>query len=197
MKANVVLEGAALCSPLRQGQLDNLCGLYASMNALSVVCAPLTPFTARQQNELFREGLAWLERRASLAEVLSYGMVYDLHIGLTKALCKETQARCGVEVAVGMPDGPATSLTPKHIHRFIDQALAEKAAVVVCLEHTLDHYSVIVGAGAGRYQLHDSTGLQWLHLQLESAPPRHRCRAFCTERQNASCARPACPQTSG
>lgn len=145
-----------------QGHLDSLCGLYATLNALSVICAPVAPLTTKHHNALFLTGVAWHEQRVSLAAVLSYGMIYDLHIRLTKAFCAEVRARRGVDVLIDLPKGPTASLTLHRIQRFIDRALAEKAAVVVCLEHTLDHYSVIVGAGAGRYRLHDSIERKWI-----------------------------------
>lgn len=59
--------------------------------------------------------------------------------------------------------------------RTIDSALGRGAPVIIGLEQSYDHYTVIIGATAARYRLFDSNVLQWIARDSLGVPgSQHR-----------------------
>ena len=69
-----MLPGVALCSPFAQGDLDNLCGLYAAVNAICVTSAPIRPFSPADAKHVLHAGVVYLQRRGWLSDALIDGM---------------------------------------------------------------------------------------------------------------------------
>ncbi|MFH2066486.1 MAG: hypothetical protein ABIK15_14905 [Pseudomonadota bacterium] len=55
--------------PLRQGDLDGLCGIYSIVNALRLVCN----LNNDECFVLFKESLALLEKKKKLSEIIAFG----------------------------------------------------------------------------------------------------------------------------
>jgi hypothetical protein len=76
-----------MSKPFQQGQLDGLCGVYAMVNAVSILCGPLT---TRQAQALFSKILQFLETRGSLASYCSQGIVLnDIAAILNQVICQQ------------------------------------------------------------------------------------------------------------
>lgn len=66
-------DGAQHGAPYRQSDLDSLCGLYATVNALRVALAPTRALKRREAQELFVAGLAYLNRASTLHKFSAAG----------------------------------------------------------------------------------------------------------------------------
>lgn len=74
-----------MSKPYRQGQLDGLCGVYALINAVNLLCGPLNE---RQARALFLDILSFLESRGPLAKRCVHGIViHDIAAILKHVIC--------------------------------------------------------------------------------------------------------------
>lgn len=162
MSNRIMLPGVALCSPFAQGDLDNLCGLYAAVNAICLVSAPFKPVSRYHARKLMRAGVDYLERRKWLSDAILDGMSLSRQRAVTRHLAKT--ATDLLELAFIS----APLLTGKHAVKTDDvlhataRSIAGGSAVIVCLEHTYWHYTVISGVSDSRVHLFDSNGLRWI-----------------------------------
>ena len=85
---NGLMRGQCGCAsglqPLRQGQLDALCGVYALLNA-SRLAAP-TALPPRVCKLLFREGINWLYGKKAFPGALYDGLSIGKLMGMHKAV---------------------------------------------------------------------------------------------------------------
>lgn len=157
-----MLEGANTCRPMRQGQLDSLCGLYAAINAIRVVLAPIAPLTTRQSKRLMQRGVAALAERGLLQDALIDGMEVQVQCELVRALANEAQAIVGTPLIVTQPAITPNRLTRSLLLDLIDKGLWRGGAAIVGLEGAVSHYSTIVAYDKHRYMLMDSYRFSWI-----------------------------------
>lgn len=172
MSNRTMLPGVALCKPYEQGDFDNLCGLYASLNAIQLVTAPARPISRVDANQLFLSGIDYLNRRKALVDVLEHGMDYRRQHALTRHMAKSASRITGISVTVeqayplGKPRDGTQTQTPiqstDQIMSGIAHRLSLGTAVIIELRKTLYHYTVIVGISPSRVILFDSDGLHWI-----------------------------------
>lgn len=162
MSSRTMLPGAALCSPFEQGDLDNLCGLYAAVNALCVTSAPTRLLRPAEAQQLLHAGVSYLQRRGWLADALLHGMALHRQRAVTQHVGLAASRMTGFTIS-GRPILPARSrLSADASLDLIASRLAAGSAVIACLENTLWHYTVISGMSASRLYLFDSAGLRWI-----------------------------------
>jgi hypothetical protein len=157
-----MLEGAALCEPLAQGALDGLCGLYAAINAIRVVLAPERGMRRGEVKQLFEVGVMHLVERGLLEVAVTDGMEVGAQFRLTKVVAREARRLTGLKLSIKRPDLPTGAFTREGLLSVLDTGLHGGAAIIACLGHTHDRYTVIVGRSPTRYYLCDSYGLQWI-----------------------------------
>lgn len=157
-----MLPGVALCSPFAQGDLDNLCGLYAALNAICLVSAPLKPINRYHARKLLRAGIDYLERRRWLSDAILDGMSLSRQRAVTRYLAKvATDLLEPTFISASPPTGKQAAKTDDMLYA-ITQRIEAGSAVIICLEHTYWHYTVISGLSASRVYLFDSDGLHWI-----------------------------------
>ena len=142
--------------PLRQGELDFLCGLYAPINAMRLALADCAPLTRTDCKALFKEGVGYLNRKEGLYCSLTWGLTLRRRYALACYLA-ERASNANVRVSI-----------ERHDHRrwrsiedafaWIDQSLAANHPVLVYFAEEPDHYTVIAGSTPTRLQLFDSAG---------------------------------------
>ena len=174
MKQRIILEGVAMVAPLEQGDLDGLCGLYAAINAVAVVLAPVRPLSSADIDILFVAGIKHLSRRGQLADAIRSGMGFGTQYRLTKALAKKAARLTSLPIAVTRPAKRHTPLRRRDLLRLLEQGMTDGAAMIVRFENALDHYSVVVGRSQTRFYLHDSGGRCWI---ARAALGTRRCSA--------------------
>lgn len=157
-----MLPGVALCSPFEQGDLDNLCGLYAAVNAICVTSAAVRPLRPSEAQHVLHAGVAFLQRRGWLADALIDGMVLHRQRAVTQHMGKAASRMTGFNMTVAPILQARSTLSADAAFDLIASRLAAGSAVTACFENTLWHYTVIAGMSASRLYLFDSAGLHWI-----------------------------------
>lgn len=161
----------------KQGGLDGLCGLYAAINAIRLVVAEFKPLSAARTAHLFEYGAEWLHSRDLLLAAVTDGMDEDEQYALTQWLAEEAGKMIGAPLSVTRPIHPNESYQRRKLLAAIDEGLAQEAALIVCLEVTYSHYTVISGRTTTRYYVHDSDEIKWIgrkSLGVRAAGSRKR-----------------------
>lgn len=162
MSSRAMLPGVALCSPFEQGDLDNLCGLYAAVNALCVTSAPIRPLSTSEAQHVLHAGVSYLQRRGWLADALIDGMTLPRQRAVTQQMGKAASRIAGLNVSITQIVPGRPKFTAHAALELIASRIAAGSAVIACFENTLWHYTVISGTSAGRLYLFDSAGLHWI-----------------------------------
>ena len=147
--------------PYRQGQLDGLCALYASINALRLALAEHTRLTERRCKDLFAEGVNFLHRKDGLHTATTKGMGTKRRLALVRHLAKHVSTMTSCLVVVEQPDHSSWS-TIHDAFEWIDESLSVGKPVLIALLGALDHYTVIAGSTAATLRLVDSTGILFI-----------------------------------
>ena len=146
--------------PYRQGQLDGLCALYGSINALRLALASDAPFTEPRCKGLFAAGVNFLHRKGGLHTAVVAGMGTKRRLALVRHLAKLISTT-NCQVVVERPDHFSWS-TIDDAFQWIDESLAAGKPVLIALLGGLNHYTVIAGSRPATLQLFDSTGLRFI-----------------------------------
>jgi len=162
MSGRTMLPGVALCSPFAQGDLDNLCGLYAAVNALCVTSAPIRPFSTAEAKQVLQAGIAHLQRRSGLSDALIHGMTLKRQQAVTQHMTKTAADMTEIEFIAKPLMRGMSKLTADAALGMVASRISAGSAVIACLENTFWHYTVISGVSASRVYLFDSDGLQWI-----------------------------------
>lgn len=174
-----MLEGVALCSPYAQGDLDNLCGLYAAINAICLVSAPLHPLRQSQVDRLLAVGIEYLHRRNWLSAAIIRGMELERQRALTQHLAMEAERITDLKFSNAQlfPDRPINSKDA--VLSLIEKSIGSGSALVLCFEKTLWHYTVISSLSSSRIYLFDSYGFKWIErrsFEICGSPVKARHR---------------------
>lgn len=149
LPTNFHLEASRQIEPLQQGSMDNLCGLYAIVNALRL----LRPPSARHDRRLFEAGVSYLDNREWLSAVMIEGMPTRLFATLAANL-GNVEGRAVQRMA--------SSRKGDMLEDAIMRAIVAGSPVVVSIDPPVDHYSVLCGYSPSRWLLFDSFGGRWL-----------------------------------
>lgn len=144
--------------PYLQGQLDGLCALYASINALRMALADHAPLTDRRCKDLFAAGINFLHRKDGLHIAATTGMGSKRRLALVRHLAKHVSTMTSCQVVVEQADHASWS-TIDDAFCWIDESLAAGKPVLIALLGALDHYTVIAGSTAATLRLADSMGI--------------------------------------
>jgi hypothetical protein len=174
-----MLKGVALCNPYAQGGLDGLCGLYAAINAIGLVAAPIRPLNTARTATLFECGAEWLHARGTLLAAVTDGIDEDEHYAMTQRVAQEAEQMIGTPVSVTRPISPNESFHRPRLLAAIDTGLEQGAATILSLEVTYSHYTVVAGRTDTRYYMHDSDEMKWIERKslgvlAEGSAKRHQ-----------------------
>src|SRR5215203_2114674 len=152
--------------PYHQGQLDGLCGVYAFINAVRLVCPEHINDAAAK--DLFRELLEKIAKRRDFEAVWN-GMCPSILWPLMHAACHYVRWEFGARVEVqplhAGASPPGLSRTWSKLQGYLDQ---QGTAAIICLGGRHQHWTVARKATARSIRLVDSGNLKLLR------------RAWCT-----------------
>lgn len=154
----VTLPAVRLVAPLKQGSCDNLCGLYAIVNALTLSLTPRSVITTADAQALFDAGIANLDGRGALAVCLRDGVPVSLWRDVARPLCLAAEARFGVSIGIERPFASGRE-SRAATFAMIESLIRRGQPVLVSIEGAYSHYSVIAGVSATSFRLFDSNGL--------------------------------------
>jgi hypothetical protein len=154
MARPIILKAAQTLIPYRQGKLDGLCGLYATINALRLASSPAHPMPLRHANALADIGFAYLEKRKKLQRAVSQGMGCSLRIKLARHLITHANTFSPHTYQMREPN-----IAPDTYAQIIETEIMAQRPVCITLNGALDHFTVICGVSQTQYHLFDSDGL--------------------------------------
>jgi hypothetical protein len=149
--------------PYRQGELDNLCGVYCVVNAVRLAARPHRRLRRSTSTALFAVLVRELDERHRLRKVLTSGMgprlVARLLRGAGQWLEDEHGLRLQVKRSFGKRDAPEHCLERLATH------LKEPGTAAIVA--TAEHWTVAQAVGAKRLWLFDSNGRVYYRLTVK------------------------------
>ena len=152
---NPVAHIAAQLNPFRQGQLDALCGIYCTLNAVQIAAHPVRPIGVSKARSLFTSAVSAMRKHHSYLNPLSQGMANKRMIWLAHHIVKSANTK-RMRFVVEVCDCD-------DIENWIRQSLDLGAPVVACLIDSW-HFSVIVDVTLDALVLFDSQGTSSLPI---------------------------------
>jgi len=159
--------------PLRQGELDGLCGLYAVINALRLGMAETAPLTNARSRELAGLAIDRMYRWRRPSSNISCGMDPKHQRALANLIAQHVSGveadvvfeRCTLDRHASIDDA----------FSWVEQSLQQGKPVLALLSGAHDHFTVIRGITDRSLVLFDSAGrtrLSRAHCGITSG--RHR-----------------------
>ena len=162
MTNRIILSGAIGYTPVRQGDLDSLCGLYSIINAACVVSAPIRPLSRQDVGWLVKAAVQHQDHRQKFSSTFIKGMSAKRQRKLARVLVEALLQRTGVELLVRSRHLNTGSSHRVQTFEAIENSLQRGAAVMIRLRNTHNHFTVVVGCSRTRLYVADSDGLHWL-----------------------------------
>ena len=144
--------------PFHQGDLDSLCGLYAAINALRLVLAPVRRVKRPEALNWFRTGLEFLGKTGNLQDIIGDGIGPPEWLELMEMLA----AVAGCRVEIVQPLRCSARATRSRMYGAIEDAIVRGQPVLITLSGVHDHYTVVSGFSPFSLWLFDSGHLQRL-----------------------------------
>jgi hypothetical protein len=143
----------------RQGNLDNLCGIYSTENAVLKSTNGLAKFTKKQAKIWFQLIISDLSKRRKLFAVHKEGSEIELVEGYLGII--QSQLADNIKLSFYKPfnDKTRTSTAIKKISTLTKQP---NTAVIIGIQGLHDHWSVVDRITVDRIYLNDSDGLRFL-----------------------------------
>jgi hypothetical protein len=167
-------------TPLTQGKLDGLCGVYSIINAIRVLRYPIAPLSPKTAKRLFEAGTASLSQKGLLDASLVDGMAIR-HWKLLAALLTKLASTSSHIMSVQIPQ-PAGRVSLSDIENWVAESLAAGMPVLMHLGRSHQHYTVAVGIDKQHIALFDSWGL--IRIKRSGFIKRHDLTANCLMRLN-------------
>lgn len=146
--------------PYKQGNLDNLCGIYSSENAVLKSTDGLAKFTKKQVKGWFQEIIADLSKHRKLLAVHKEGSEVELvenYLGIIQSQLDS------IKLSYYKPFNDKTRTTTA-IKKISTISKQPNTAVIIGIQGLHDHWSVIDRITADRIYLKDSDGLRFLRV---------------------------------
>lgn len=157
--------------PYRQGQLDGLCGMYALVNAVDVLCGPLN---RRSAQALFYDMLLFLERRGPLAHRCVDGIyLQDIASVLKHIVCSQ------YPIVRHKPFHNRPRVSMGRYLQTLNSFLALPDTIVfTAIQGQYNHWTLISAITEQRIQLYDADGMRYVlrsscSMLHASDPKRH------------------------
>lgn len=154
------LPGYGTIKPYRQGDLSNMCGVYAIINALRLVI-PERADDRALWIKVYNFAVANLAQNRKLKQGLMQGLTFDAWKLLQHAVYDELSERIGVPLHMR----PVLRRAPqpgRDVGSVINRALDARRVVLCALAGTHNHFTVIAGYTPSRWLLFDSFNLRWV-----------------------------------
>jgi hypothetical protein len=172
------ISAARRLIPSWQGQYDSFCSIYAIINGLRLVLAPIAPLSAEECERLFRFGVRLLAERQELAACAQEGLEVPSYQIVAHEMASYIAQRSSMMVAVEQifPSDDGVQLVD--LVDAVRAAIERQCVALISLTGTYDHYTVICGYSPARLRLFDSHGYAWINIAAcdvakPSATARH------------------------
>ena len=149
--------------PLQQGELDGLCGLYAIINAIRLALYPDCKLTRPESAALFAAGITELRKARSLPSTILTGIHDPSWRRAGDAIVFEATRRFGESFVIDR-FRLTRSIPDRELLRLIRLIIRAGNPVLLRVQGTVDHWTVVCRFSKSRLMLFDSSGLRWLSV---------------------------------
>jgi hypothetical protein len=151
------LPASRRITPLQQGELDGLCGVYSVINAIRLLRLDADAITRREVNALYSFAIYRLAESGDLRDRMARGVPWAMlkHVA-AKTVSVASTDRTKLELRT-LPRGNADRF------ELVKQAVQAGQVLLVSTHHD-EHYSLVVGWTPTRAVLFDSSAGQWVPL---------------------------------
>ena len=151
-----------------QGNCDNLCGVYASINAALLSTDGLEKFSKKQVRDLFQLIITDLSKHHKLLTVHKEGSPVELVENYIRLLQRQLADNVILSYYKPFTFKTRTTTAVKRLTVISRQA---NTAVIIGIQGFYDHWSVLDKIQNNRLYLNDSDGLKYLNIK--SIPKRY------------------------
>ena len=151
-----------------QGNCDNLCGVYASINAALLSTEGLAKFSRKQVRNWFQLIIADLAKHRKLLEVHKVGSSVELVEGYLNTIREQLADNVILSYYKPFTFKTRTTTALKKLSTISQQS---NKAVIIGIEGFYDHWSLVSKITSDRVFLNDSDGLKYLNIK--SIPKRY------------------------
>lgn len=149
-------------TPLRQGDLDCLCAIYATINAARLLLSEHgAPLSADDSSWLYAEASGRIAKKRGLHEALTWGVELRRRLAIVRHVADLVSNASGT-VTVERP--AAANWTVYQVLGWIEQSVAAGKPVMIRLIGAagLDHFTVVAACTATSLQLFDSGARRYI-----------------------------------
>ena len=151
-----------------QGNCDNLCGVYASINAALLSTEGLAKFSRKQVRNWFQFIIADLAKHHKLLTVHKEGSPVELVENYIRLLQRQLADNVILSYYKPFTFKTRTTTALKKLSAISQQS---NKAVIIGIEGFYDHWSLVSKITSDRVFLNDSDGLKYLNIK--SIPKRY------------------------
>jgi len=150
-----------LTRPLRQGDLDGLCGVYAIVNAFCALCPELDDDLVQI---MFAELIKKLKaaNAASATEAIYDGIDFETLLKIAKPMTPWLTRMTDIAVDVRKRDARRQFLTMQSFWDWLQHTVTAQSVIIASTLGVYNHWTVVTGVSARALRLYDSTELQLL-----------------------------------
>lgn len=145
-----------------QGNCDNLCGVYASINAALLSTEGIAKFSKKQVKEWFQLIITDLSKHHKLLTVHKEGSPVELVENYIQLL--QTQVADNVILSYYKPFTEKTRISTA-LKKLSTISQQSNKAVIIGIEGFYDHWSLVSKITSDRVFLNDSDGLKFLNIK--------------------------------
>lgn len=157
--------------PLKQGELDGLCGLYAIINAIRLSLHPDRRLTKPEAAQLFEAGITELRKARSLHTTIVSGIHDSSWRRVGDAIASHASQQLGSIFLVDRFRLDPT-MANQEVLRMIHMIIRAGNPVLLRIQGPVDHWTVVSRFSKARLTLFDSSGLRWLPSGLITFSPK-------------------------
>lgn len=144
--------------PLKQGNLDGLCGVYAIINAIRLALGEAERLFRRPDwEELFYSLLCSLDDDQRTLGAVASGIGTKPFAKLIRAAVDHMRDEHEIAVTIARLFPPGSKPKSREAIRAIKHATANGTPVIACFSGKLNHWSVVNKVGASNMSLFDSS----------------------------------------
>jgi hypothetical protein len=146
--------------PYQQGQLDGLCGLYATINAIRLALGERgDQFSKQDWQELFGALLVGVDETVGAAAVVSSGIATRPLARLLRLAVRHMADEHEIDLAISHPFSLQERASVREVvGRLADLSREPHTAVLLSFAGHLSHWSVLKKVGRRSLKLFDSSG---------------------------------------
>ena len=162
--------------PLRQGDLDGFCGLYAIINAVRLAIHPGQRLRHPQSKRLFEAGIVTLGRHRRLRYALKDGMTDATWRQVCEAVLAEADHLVAGRVTATWIFAGEARLEVRDMVRCVRRSVRDGNPVLITLGGCYHHWTVVVGFNGERLRLFDSASYRWVLIRSIGSATDHPLR---------------------